>query len=298
MSNPWILYAVCAVMLIIALAALLPTIFRAKEAETEDVRNARAESFVSEALRAEKAQLDSDHADGRLDQAHYDAMLADLRRRILEEQKPALNDEEKKLERVPLKVTRGELAAIVVALVTFVSVGSYWFLGAPEMLELAQAQKVLQGTASAESIEAYLEKAPKDGRAWVLLAHRKIDEGDFRTASRAYKAARDSSEKIARDPDVMLEYGAAVLTAKETELYADAYKALNEALVLKAGDPRAEQLALMGAVAMEDWSGAASLVRNMIQKMPPDSPDYMQAEQTLRMLESRAQSKAETKAKP
>ena len=36
MSNPWILYAVCAVMLIIALAALLPTIFRAKEAETED----------------------------------------------------------------------------------------------------------------------------------------------------------------------------------------------------------------------------------------------------------------------
>ena len=214
-------------------------------------------------------------------------MLADLRRRILEEQKPALNDEEKNLSRAPLKATRGELAAIVIALVTFVSVGSYWFLGSPEMLELAQAQKVLQGTASAESIETYLEKAPKDGRAWVLLAHRKIDEGDFRTASRAYKAARDSS---ARDPDVMLEYGAAVLTAKETELYADAYKALNEALVMKAGDPRAEQLALMGAVAIEDWSGAASLVRNMIQNM--------QAEQTLRMLESRAQRKAETKAKP
>ena len=174
MSNPWILYAVCAVMLIIALAALLPTIFRAKEAETEDVRNARAESFVSEALRAEKAQLDSDYADGRLDQEHYDAMLADLRRRILEEQKPALNDEEKNLSRAPLKATRGELAAIVIALVTFVSVGSYWFLGSPEMLELAQAQKVLQGTASAESIETYLEKAPKDGRAWVLLAHRKI----------------------------------------------------------------------------------------------------------------------------
>lgn len=298
MSNPWILYAVCAVMLVIALAALLPTIFRAKEAETEAASAERAEKLVSEALRAEKAQLDHDFAEGRLDRAHYEAMLSDLRRRILEEQKPALSEEEKGAERVPLKITRGALAALVIALVTFVSVGSYWFLGAPEMLELAEAQKVLQGTASAESIETYLEKAPKDGRAWVLLAHKKIDEGDFRTASRAYKAARDASEKIARDPDVMLEYGAAVLTAKETALYADAYKALREALVLKAGDPRAEQLALMGAVASEDWSGAAALVRSMIQKMPPDSADYMQAEQTLRMLEARAESKAQSQAKP
>lgn len=298
MSNPWILYAVCAVMLVIALAALLPTIFRAKEAETEAASAERAEKLVSEALRAEKAQLDHDFAEGRLDRAHYEAMLSDLRRRILEEQKPALSEEEKGAERVPLKITRGALAALVIALVTFVSVGSYWFLGAPEMLELAEAQKVLQGTASAESIETYLEKAPKDGRAWVLLAHKKIDEGDFRTASRAYKAARDASEKIARDPDVMLEYGAAVLTAKETALYADAYKALREALVLKAGDPRAEQLALMGAVASEDWSGAAALVRSMIQKMPPDSADYMQAEQTLRMLEARAASKAQSQAKP
>lgn len=298
MSNPWILYAVCAVMLVIALAALLPTIFRAKEAETEAASAERAEKLVSEALRAEKAQLDHDFAEGRLDRAHYEAMLSDLRRRILEEQKPALSEEEKGAERVPLKITRGALAALVIALVTFVSVGSYWFLGAPEMLELAEAQKVLQGTASAESIETYLEKAPKDGRAWVLLAHKKIDEGDFRTASRAYKAARDASEKIARDPDVMLEYGAAVLTAKETALYADAYKALREALVLKAGDPRAEQLALMGAVASEDWSGAAALVRSMIQKMPPDSADYMQAEQTLRMLEARAASNAQSQAKP
>ena len=298
MSNPWILYAVCALMLVIALAALLPTIFRAKEAETEAASAERAEKLVSEALRAEKAQLDHDFAEGRLDRTHYEAMLSDLRWRILEEQKPALSEEEKGAERVPLKITRGALAALVIALVTFVSVGSYWFLGAPEMLELAEAQKVLQGTASAESIETYLEKAPKDGRAWVLLAHKKIDEGDFRTASRAYKAARDASEKIARDPDVMLEYGAAVLTAKETALYADAYKALREALVLKAGDPRAEQLALMGAVASEDWSGAAALVRSMIQKMPPDSADYMQAEQTLRMLEARAESKAQSQAKP
>ena len=298
MSNPWILYAVCALMLVIALAALLPTIFRAKEAETEATSAERAEKLVSEALRAEKAQLDHDFAEGRLDRTHYEAMLSDLRWRILEEQKPALSEEEKGAERVPLKITRGALAALVIALVTFVSVGSYWFLGAPEMLELAEAQKVLQGTASAESIETYLEKAPKDGRAWVLLAHKKIDEGDFRTASRAYKAARDASEKIARDPDVMLEYGAAVLTAKETALYADAHKALREALVLKAGDPRAEQLALMGAVASEDWSGAAALVRSMIQKMPPDSADYMQAEQTLRMLEARAESKAQSQAKP
>lgn len=299
MSNPWILYAVCALMLIVAVAALLPTILRAKDAAPEAERDAQAEALAAQALQAEKARLDEDFAAGRVDREHYEALLTDLRRRVLEEQKPALNEEEKSAPKAdPLNLSRRQLAALVTALVCTISIGSYAFLGSPEMLGLAQAQKVLQGTASAQSIEDYLKSAPKDGRAWVLLAHKKIDEGDFRTASRAYKAARDASEKIARDPDVMLEYGAAVLTAKETALYADAYKALREALVLKAGDPRAEQLALMGAVASEDWSGAAALVRSMIQKMPPDSADYMQAEQTLRMLEARAESKAQSQAKP
>ncbi|WP_295477304.1 c-type cytochrome biogenesis protein CcmI [Sutterella sp.] len=293
MSNPWILYAVCALMLIVAVAALLPTILHAKEAAPEAERDARAEALAAQALRAEKARLDEDFAAGRMDREHYEALLTDLRRRVLEEQKPALNEEEKSAPKAdPLNLSRGQLAALVTALICTISIGSYAFLGAPEMLGLAQAQKVLQGTASAESIEDYLKSSPKDGRAWVLLAHRRIDSGDFRGAAEAYRNARESSPKIARDPDVSLEYGAAALTARDPQFFADANKALQEALAQKPGDPRAEQLALMGAVAAEDWARARDLTRMMLERMPPDSPDYMQAEQTLRMLESRAASAA------
>lgn len=293
MSNPWILYFVCALMLIIAVAALLPTILRAKDAAPEAERDAQAEALAAEALQAEKARLDEDFAAGRVDREHYEALLTDLRRRVLEEQKPALNEEEKSAPKAdPLNLSRRQLAALVTALVCTISIGSYAFLGAPEMLGLAQAQKVLQGTASAQSIEDYLKSAPKDGRAWVLLAHRRIDAGDFRGAAEAYRNARESSPKIARDPDVSLEYGAAALTARDPQFFADANKALQEALAQKPGDPRAEQLALMGAVAAEDWARARDLTRMMLERMPPDSPDYMQAEQTLRMLESRAASAA------
>ncbi|MDO5530884.1 c-type cytochrome biogenesis protein CcmI [Sutterella sp.] len=289
MSNPWVLYAICALMLIVAIVAVLPTILRAREAQAPEERDAAARKLVREALTAEKARLDADLADGRLTSEQYEAMLGDLRARVLEEQAPALNAEEKAMPKAaPIRLTRAQMAAAVTCLITFVSCGSYAFLGSPELLELAEAQKVLEGSASAESIEQYLKRAPKDGRAWVLLAHKKVEAGDFRAASFAYKAARDATAKIARDPDVMLEYGAAVLTAREESLYKDASKALQEALVLKPGDPRAEQLALMGAVAAEDWVTARNITRTLLAQMSPDSPDYMRAEQTLRMLEARA----------
>ena len=297
MSNPWVLYAICALMLLCALAAVVPTILRAAGRDETDADDRRrddaARACANEALAAEKRRLDEDLREGRIDAALYESMLTDLRRRVLEEQEASLNAEElevrasRRAASGRLSITRGQLAAIVVSMITFVSAGSYAFLGSPELLELSEAQRVLEGTAPTEAIERYLEIAPKDGRAWVLLAHRRIDAGDFTGAAQAYRNGRASSDKVASDPDVSLEYGAAVFSARLEDMYADANAALAAALAARPGDAKAERLALMGAVAVGEWTRARDILRAMLSRMAPDSADYVDAEQTLRMLEAR-----------
>lgn len=300
-SSPWILYGICALMLLAAVAALLPTLLaRRPESDAADAEALaeKARSLAMEALAAERSRLDAERASGRIDEKEYEALLADLRRRALEEHADPADpgsgesaaEGARRAAPKPLALSRASLAALVTAAMTFVAVGSYAFLGSPEMPELQNAQKVMEGNASAEAIESYLATAPKDGRAWVLFAHRKIEAGDFRSAARALRTAREVEPKIARDTDVMLEYGAAVLTAKEAELYSDAHRVLKEAYGLMPDDQRAERLTVMAAIAAGDWAWARDVVRAMLAKMPPDSPDYLQAEQTLRQLESRAAS--------
>ena len=93
----------------------------------------------------------------------------------------------------------------------------------------------------------------------------------------------------------MLEYGAAVLTAQESDWYADANRVVKEAYGLMADDPRAERLAVMAAIAAEDWAWAVDVVRAMLPRIPPDSGEYMQARETLVMLEARAKAAADQK---
>ena len=289
MTSTWLLYVICALMLLAAIAAVLPTVLRTKNDVNGEALDREATALATKALQAEKAKLDADRSLGRISEAEYESLLTDLRRRVIEEQKPSAN------AKPSTRLSRVQLAVSVAVLITVVAGGSYAFLGSPEMLELTNAQKVMEGNASAESIEAYLKTAPKDGRAWVLFAHKKIEAGDFRAAARALRTAREVEPKIARDRDVMLEYGAAVLTAQESDWYADANRVVKEAYGLMADDPRAERLAVMAAIAAEDWAWAVDVVRAMLPRIPPDSGEYMQARETLVMLEARAKAAADQK---
>ena len=292
MTSTWLLYVICALMLLAAIVAVLPTVLRAKNDVNGEALDREATALATKALQAEKAKLDADRSLGRISEAEYESLLTDLRRRVIEEQKPAADPtgapSSSANAKPSTRLSRVQLAVSVAVLITVVAGGSYAFLGSPEMLELTNAQKVMEGNASAESIEAYLKTAPKDGRAWVLFAHKKIEAGDFRAAARALRTAREVEPKIARDRDVMLE-------AQESDWYADANRVVKEAYGLMADDPRAERLAVMAAIAAEDWAWAVDVVRAMLPRIPPDSGEYMQARETLVMLEARAKAAADQK---
>lgn len=288
MTDRAILYAIEFVMLAVAIAALMPTILRAGKRSGESLGTDDARATLEAALRSEKSRLDDELTRGAISKTLYESLLADLRTRALEETRALDSGEVPSLDQEPVtKSMRFKLAAGVTSLMVLLSAACYGFLGAPEIMRLAEDQKVLQGTASAEAIETYLKDNARDGRAWVLLAHRRIDAEDFKGAGAAYREAMRVEKKIASDPDILLEYGAAVLTANDEEFLGDAKAALLKAQSIEPDNPKAIELVGMAAFATQDWVLAKRQLERMLEGMSPDRAEYIRFEQTIRVLDER-----------
>lgn len=145
MTSTWLLYVICALMLLAAIAAVLPTVLRTKNDVNGEALDREATALATKALQAEKAKLDADRSLGRISEAEYESLLTDLRRRVIEEQKPAADPTgappSSANAKPSTRLSRVQLAVSVAVLITVVAGGSYAFLGSPEMLELTNAQK-------------------------------------------------------------------------------------------------------------------------------------------------------------
>lgn len=96
MTSTWLLYVICALMLLAAIAAVLPTVLRTKNDVNGEALDREATALATKALQAEKAKLDADRSLGRISEAEYESLLTDLRRRVIEEQKPAADPTERR----------------------------------------------------------------------------------------------------------------------------------------------------------------------------------------------------------
>ena len=290
-SDRLILFALMGLMLVVAALFLVPTTSKSFDKEKTGSDEAAHRRALLEALREQKHRLDEDRASGRITEALYEELLTDLERRMLEEHegRPSETAEEAAETGTakPLRMTPATLTVIVVAILVGIPTGLYTIMGAPEMMRLAEDQKVLEGTATPEAIETYLRDNSRDGRAWVLLARKRVEAGDYAGAATAYREARKAQTKVRNDPEVMLEFGAALLTAGEPRLLPEAKSVLQEALSTQPDNMKAVELLAIAAFQTQDWKLAAEQVRTVLGTLEPDSPRYVQYAETLRLLERR-----------
>ena len=290
-SDRLILFALMGLMLVVAALFLVPTTSKSFDKEKTGSDEADHRRELLEALRDQKRRLDEDRASGRITEALYEELLTDLERRMLEEHegRPSETAEEAAETGTakPLRMTPATLTVIVVAILVGIPTGLYTIMGAPEMMRLAEDQKVLEGTATPEAIETYLRDNSRDGRAWVLLARKRVEAGDYAGAATAYREARKAQTKVRNDPEVMLEFGAALLTAGEPRLLPEAKSVLQEALSTQPDNMKAVELLAIAAFQTQDWKLAAEQIRIVLGTLEPDSPRYVQYAETLRILERR-----------
>lgn len=275
-------WAAAAAMAAVALAFLLPPLLRRRTAPPAPA----AGSNVA-VLREQRDQLAAEHAAGKLDEAAYREALAEIERRVLdEEREPAA----RAAEHGP---ARGSAIAVGL-LVPLLAVGLYTAIGEPEGLDPSRAEAAQQAAVAAsaaeiegmvEALAQRMEREPERVDGWVLLARSYAAMQRYADAARAYARA---VALLPDEPRLLVDY-ADVLAASQGNVTAgEPARLIEKALALEPDNLKA--LALAGNVAVErgDYAEAARRWRRVLDLAPPESPLAASSERSLVELQAMA----------
>lgn len=272
------LYAIFLVMVVVAFLFVVPTLSKVSKNAHVDRESETHKRALREALKGEYERLQEEKRLGSLTEAEYRRMEEDIERRALEEASQIEANTERKA------YSPAVVIASAAALIAVVTIMGYGLKGSPELMRLADSQKVLEGKADIPQLELYLKDNHKDGRAWVLLARKRAEKDDFEGAIVAYRTAREVMTKVRQDPDVALEMAAALVTTRDKAHLKEALPLLENLHTLTPSDLRVTQLLVMTATEIEEWKVAADTVESLLTNMSPDNPQYMEAREMLDRL--------------
>ena len=256
-----------ALLLLLALALLLPALFKTKNFPVKAADGA-AQANLS-VLRSQLAQLDTDFAQRSITAEQLALAKSEIERRALEEE----SSPESALSVRPAKSTRTAWALGLI--IPLLAMGIYGFLGnsrgldpanfaAKSAVEPSPAEIEAMVNAFAARLEAVPANQPPDPKAWEMLARSYAAMQKFPEASKAYKRAVElnpnDAQILADSADVLAMLQGQSMAGEPTKLF-------ERALVLDPNNLKA--LALAGSAAFEQkdfpkaialWNKAQGLV--------------------------------------
>lgn len=127
---------------------------------------------------------------------------------------------------------------------------------------------VAAGGASLGSLREQVQRYPRDGRGWVLLAIAAVEANDYAQASEAFEKAVAVSSKVAADPGVLCDWADALGMAQGGSLKGRPTELISRALALRSDYPKALEMA--GSAAYEDgkFALAAEYWSRLLTQMP------------------------------
>jgi len=272
LADSLVFWIIAAAMTAAALAFVLPRLF------AHSVRShVRSRAAMNAALlRGEIAELDREHAEGRLSDAEHARAKLDVERRLLAE---AGTDAEVAPRPVaPFAVSpRGVSIGIAVALPMF-AFALYAVFGDPDALRMNRAASASAGStadapAGRDDLVRHLARHPRDGRGWTLLARTDFAADRFTDAAEAYAKAL-ATPKVAADPSVWCEYADALGMAQGGSLAGKPRELIGRALALDPAHPRALEMAGSAAYEQRDYGAAAQYWSTLLARIPEGAPAH------------------------
>ncbi len=121
---------------------------------------------------------------------------------------------------------------------------------------------------SREDLLRHLERMPRDGRGWVLLARMEFGADRFAQAAAAYDRAVAIDPKVAGDPAVWCEYADALGMAQGGTLAGKPRELVSRALALNPAFPAALEMAGGAAFEAQEYATAARYWRELLAQLP------------------------------
>lgn len=124
------------------------------------------------------------------------------------------------------------------------------------------------------ALARYLERHPRDGRGWVLLAMAELDAGRWGEAAAAFEKAVAVSPKVAADPAVWCEWADALGMAQGGRLAGRPTELIERALALRPAHPKALEMAGSAAYERRDFKQAVAYWQRLLPQLSAGSPAH------------------------
>jgi cytochrome c-type biogenesis protein CcmH len=165
-------------------------------------------------------------------------------------------------------------AVLITALGAAAVIGA-WRWPAPEPDPIAVLSAAVEARAAAPLsdeeryalLQRLVERNPRDGRAWMLLAFSELRADRFAEAAVAIEQAVKVSRRIAADPGVWCEWADALGMAQGGSLAGRPTELIEKALALSSHYPKALEMAGSAAYERRDFRAAAGYWEKLLPQV-------------------------------
>jgi cytochrome c-type biogenesis protein CcmH len=268
-------WVICALLIVIALAFVLPPALQRSEDPNVAADDERKQANI-EVYRDQLSELEADLRNGIIAEDQYAQDREEIERRLLED----TATRSKKTGAAPINARNtAYLLGIGLPLVAIVF---YLRIGEPDRITNPAPLGTPPSAAAAgpaertqEQIEANvaklakrLESNPNDAPGWAMLARSYSSMEKYSEAANAYAKA---TELNAKDADLWAEYAFATAMAEGRSLEGKPTELINRALKADPENPKALQLAGSAAFQAKDYKKAVDYWQRVLKKVPPGS---------------------------
>ena len=267
-------WVIAAVLIIIALAFILPPLWQSSANALANANEGRNEANVS-VYRDQLSELDADVRNGIVDREQFEKDREEIERRLLED----VSTNRSANPRAATGEQRGVAYALAVAL-PLVAIIFYLKVGNPQAISpsLAAAPAAAGKSAdeiSQERIEANvaalakrLETNPSDSQGWIMLARSYYSMQKYAEASNAFAKATDL---VPNDADLWADYALALAMVNGRQLQGKPKELLDKALSVDPENLKALELSGSAAFQAKDYKRAIEYWQRALRNIPPDS---------------------------
>ena len=267
-------WLICAAMLLIALAFVLPSALQRSEESKRETDDERKNANIA-VYRSQLSELEADLRNGIISQEQYAQDRDEIERRLLED---VATTGTKKATGQPVSARNTAyvlgIGLPLVAIVFYFGVGSPKSMSEPPAAAspfsagAPQERTQEQIQANVEKLAKRLESNPSDAQGWTMLARSYSSMERYGDAAGAYAKATELKPK---DADLLTEYAFVTAMANGRSLEGKPMELIQQALKAEPENAKALQLAGSAAFQSKDYKKAIDYWQRVLKQVPAES---------------------------